>query len=324
MSDFARYAEFENKLSAIREHFEARLGRQNGAVIVRNSKHQSIGVTRLLSNYYKPSAEEFARINRAEDAGRERTFSAFKAGIDKETFGAKFRTIVDEQRFEHYDSSMTVDDSLFEHQGLVPIDRAEYLLGSPSLVVRELPSVDAALKHLTGSIDRLRYNKRTGRLALIELKSGQTRAPYMKMRALYLKEKHCKQLTLYAFMLRIMASEANISLEPNDIELFIIGYDSAKHCVSVWQMQYDPQTFLGSVWAGERWAGIIDTGLLARLTLNEHCCIPNCTNRAMLRSKLHPDQVYCSQACREKPHCPCGKPATHRNSQRYFCRHCTA
>jgi hypothetical protein len=324
-SNFTRYDEFEEKLGAIRRHFESTVVHQNGAVIVRNKQgRHSIGVTRILTNYYKPSEEELSRINKAEDQGRELNFAAFKHGIDRETFNNKFHTVVDEERFEHYDSSMTVDDKLFEKHNLIPIGQAEFALGTPSLAVREKPSTQAELKHITGSIDRLRYNKRTAKLALIELKSGSTKAAYMKMRSLYLKEKHCKQLTLYAFILQVMALEAGVRITQEDIELIVIGWDNSKRTVSVWQMQYDPQTFLGSRWAGERWFGIVDTGFLLRLTYDEFCCIPDCTKKALYRHPQRQELVYCSQLCRDKPHCACGTPASYRSAStgRYICKNC--
>lgn len=324
-SDFSRYDEFERKLSRIKKHFENAVVHQNGAVIVRNrTARQSIGVTRLLNNYYRPSEEELTRINKAEDQGREISFAAWKHSVDKETYAAKFRALVDEQRFEYYDSGMTVDDALLQKAGLVAIGQPEFALGSPSLVVREHPDPSSTLKHLVGSIDRHRYNKRHAKLVFVELKSGKTRAPYMNMRSLYLKEKHAKQLTLYAFIFQIMAMEAGVKITADDMELIIIGYDTVKSCVSVWQMQYDPQTFLGSHWSTDHWHGIIDMGCLQRLTLDSKCCIPNCNNKALYQSQLRPELRYCSNKCREWPHCLCGKPALFRSQStgESFCQTC--
>jgi len=325
-SDFSRYDEFEQKLSKIRTHFQGSVMHNNGAVIVRNRNgRQSIGVTRLLNNYYRPSEEELTRINKSEDQGREISFAAWKHSVDKETCAAKFRTLVDEQRFEYYDSGMTVDDALLEHAGLVPIGKPEFALGSPSLVAREQPSSSATLKHLVGSIDRHRYNKRRAKLVFVELKSGNTKAPYMTMRALYLKEKHAKQLTLYAFIFQIMAMEAGVKITADDIELIIIGYDTVKRAVSVWEMQYDPKTFLGSYWATEHWHGLIDMNCLMRLTLDSLCCVPGCRKKALYQSQSRPDLRYCSDKCREWPHCDCGKPAECRSNStgKYLCKSCS-
>ena len=322
--NFDRYKEFEQKLRGIREHFEGTVVHNNGAVIVRGpTQRHSIGVTRVLTNYYKPSAEELTRINHSQDQGKEHNFAAFKHSIDKETFSAKCRTVV-EKKFEHYDSSMTVDDALCEHNDLIPIGQAEFMLGTPSLVVRETPSGQAEAKHLTGSIDRMRYNKRTGKLALVELKSGQTKAPYMQMKALYFKEKHCKQLTAYAFMLQIMAAEAGVHITQDDLELIVIGLDTSKHTVAVWQLQYDPKTFLGSVWASERWYGIVDTGFLMRVSLDKFCSIPDCAKMAFYKSRRRPELQYCSTECAEKPHCACGRPASYfaQSAQKYVCKNC--
>lgn len=324
-NNFTRYTEFQDKLKAIREHFEGVVVHNNGAVIVRgHAGRQSIGVTRTLTNYYKPSDEDLTKINKAEDQGRERNFAAFKHSVDRETFNNKFQTVVDEEKFEHYDHSMTVDDKLFENHDLIPIGPPEYALGSPSLVVRETPSSDALAKYIVGSIDRLRYNKRTAKLVLLELKSGQTRAAYMAMRTLYLKEKHCKQLTFYAFILQVMALEAGVKITQEDLELIVVGVDTSKRTVSVWQMQYDPKTFLGSHWAGERWIGIVDTGMLMRLTLDEFCCIPDCTKKALYQHPKRSDLKYCSQACRDRPHCECGWPASYRSASlgKYLCKNC--
>jgi hypothetical protein len=322
-SNFSRFDEFQLKLNAVRAYFEGKLIHNNDAVIVKSDTRQSIGVTRLLTNYYRPSAEESARLSSAADVGKERSFAAFRHSIDNESFAKNFSTLVDEERYQSYDSAMTVDDALFARQQLVPIGSKEYALGSPSVVAREQPRHDADYKHVTGSIDRLRYNTRTGRLALIELKSGQTRAPYMKMRSLYLKEKHCKQLTLYAYLLLIMAAEASVAIAPQDLELIIVGWDTCKHTLSVWKMNYDPQTFLGSRWAASHWYGLLDTGFMARRTLDRLCCIPQCGQRAIYSSARR-DLLYCSVACRNKPHCACGQPAFFRaKSGAFLCRACT-
>jgi len=104
--EFARYNEFKEKLAAIRRHFEGVIIRNNGAVIVKNSQgRHSIGVTRILNAYYKPSAQEAVKIAQASDQGIELSKTAYRPTIDPDTFRVKFQTLAKE-KIEYYDTTM--------------------------------------------------------------------------------------------------------------------------------------------------------------------------------------------------------------------------
>jgi hypothetical protein len=319
MANFGRYQEWSDLLTKVQTHFRNTVQRYNGAVIVyypakeRTQHHRTIGVTRLLANYYRPSAEEEAKINAAVDKGKELGFFAFRHCIDKYTFEARFRKLA-ETKYETYDDTIVAMNALKE-VNMIAIGSPEFLLGSRNIFVKEEPREGAEWLHLTGSIDMLCYNTLTGKLALVELKSSSgftsnnSNAKFMSMQTLHLKEKHCKQLCLYTKLFIAMAAEIGIVVPPADLELVIIANNKTKHKLAIWEMPYDPITFLGSVWARDRWYGITDTGALF---FKVQDIAPRCSvckgDADILKTKSLPIIFICIK-CKNANLCKCGKLA---------------
>ena len=317
MANFGRYQEWSDILNRITKHFASTVQRYNGAIRVcyppTEKSIRSIGVTRLLDNYYRPSAEEQAKIDAAQDKGKELGFFAFRHCIDKETFEARFRKLK-ETKYEVYDDAIVAMNALKE-VGLIAIGSPEFLLGSRNILVKEEPKQGADWLHLTGGIDMLCYSTVTGNLVLVELKSSSgftgasTNAKFMTMQTLHLKEKHCKQLCLYTKLFIAMAAEIGINIIPSQLELIIIANNKSKHTLAIWQMPFDPQTFLGSIWARDRWCGIVDTGALyfkAQLA-GPKCSV--CKGEAdVLKTKSLPIIFICTK-CKILNLCKCGKLA---------------
>ena len=317
MADFGRYQEWSDVLIKIIKHFSNTVQRYNGAIRVVYSplekSHRSIGVTRVLDNYYRPSPEEITKINAATDKGKELGFCSFKHCIDKDTFEARFQKLK-ETKYETYDDAIVAMNALKE-VGLIAIGSPEFLLGSRNIFVKEEPKPGADWLHLTGAIDMLCYNTITKKLVLVELKSSSgftsnsTNAKFMSMQTLHLKEKHCKQLCLYAKVFIAMAAEIGINILPNDMELIIIANNKSKHKLAIWQMPYDPVTFLGSIWARDRWCGIVDSGALffKAQTTGPRCSV--CKGDAdVLKTKSLPIIFIC-KTCKNANLCKCGKLA---------------
>jgi len=315
MSNFSRYDDFALRLKQITAHFAPAVRRWNDAVVVfypegAPDARRSIGVKRLLTNYYRPTPAEQTEITAAQDPGKTLGFAAFKHTIDAATFEAKFRCL-SEERYESFDEAMVASHRL-NAVGLVPIGAPEFMLGSRLILAREKPCDTAEWLHLTGSVDALAYNKTTAKLVLIEQKSGfpGASAKFLTQRSLYLKEQHAKQLTLYARMLLAMAEEAHVELYPKDLELVVVANNKSKHLFSVWQMDYDPVTFLGGAWAGERWHGIADLGHL-RFEAQDYrprCRVCHATGEDLIKTKSLPVLIFCRR-CLEENRCRCGKVA---------------
>lgn len=320
MANFARYTEWSDKLDAIRKHFALTVQRYNDAVIVYYTQaeklaaqnyRRSLGVTRFLANYYKPSSAEQAEIAAATDKGKALSFAAFKHSIDKPTFEARF-ALVSESRYESFEDTIVGMNEL-NRADVVPLGPPEFMLGSRNIIAKEEPRESADWVHLTGSIDAIGYNKVTGKLVLVELKSGFTsatsNAKFMSMQTLHLKEKHCKQLCLYARMLTAMAVEIGIVIAPTDLELLIVANNKSKHLLSIWRMVYDPETFLGSTWAGERWVGILDSGMLRTAVAPHFPSCAACGRQAdIIKTKSLPIVFLC-KPCFNANRCHCGKLA---------------
>jgi hypothetical protein len=251
-----RFDEFKLKLASIAKHFERTVRRYNSAVIVAYpdaapDRRSSIGVHRLLCNYYKPNADEQQKLAAAPDAGKERSAQAFRHSIDKPTFREKFAHLIPAMTYESYDETLAAANMLSEHCKMIPLGPAEFILGSRQIMVREFPYDGASWVHLTGAIDATFYNLSTHKLVLVELKSSfpQNNARFFSMETLFLKEQHAKQLTLYARLLLLMAQEARVPLSSDDLELCILANNKSRHQISAWRMAYDPVTFLGSAWS---------------------------------------------------------------------------
>lgn len=312
-TNFSRYDEFAGKLKQIAAQFEHTVRRYNDAVVVyypyERIGKRSVGVNRLITNYYRPSAVEEREINAAADPGKVRSFAAFKHAIDAATFRAKFACL-SEKKYEGF-SEASVAANHLKSLSVLPLYDAEFKLGSRNITVREQPLESAEWVHLTGSIDHLYYNSASAKLVLVEEKSGYggagDKTRFMNMQSLYLKEHHAKQLTFYAYLLLEMAKEAGVVLCADDLELLLVANNKQKHVFAVWRMQYDVRTFLGGVWAAERWCGILDAGHIAvSLELSAPCC-RFCGSAANLaRTKEAPVWIVCSD-CRVRNRCACGK-----------------
>jgi len=338
--DFSRFEEFHTALAQIKTRFAPLLQTQRGALSVKSEAAiefgggppvglRSIGVSRLLSNYYRPSEKENEELAKLADPLEKIDWFAYRHALDEDTRKAKVLKTV-EQQFELYDENMIIDDVLANQFHMVPIGEPEFNLCLPTLQVREFPGSGVWL-HLVGRADRMRYNSRTRKLVIVELKTsaGKGKSMFMKMSNQFLKEKHCKQLTFYAFMLLLMAADTRIKLTSNDIELLLIGCDRGKRTIAVWQLQYDPQTFLGENWASERWHPLLGSSDL-RIE-NPHsgrkCGFEDCRKPATLRSARHPDAIYCGELCAARPHCClCGNIPSliSPSTQRVYCRSCVA
>ena len=258
MSNFSRYDEFHDKLHKIAEITNKMIIRNNGAIIVSNTAYRSMGVTRMLANYYKPDEKQTQELNTSNDKGKSLAFMSQKYTVDKETYSNKFLSLSEKKFSDQHDSFVVVDE-VFKNLNIISVHGNEFQLGHKTLFIREYPNHKSQQYHLTGAIDYLKYNTLTGKLVIIELKTGKY--PFGEMKSLYLKEKHVKQVQMYAWMLRYMSICANIPIRQEDIELMIVAVNDVKKMVSVWKVQYDPITFLGKYW-NNRWSGIIDTGFL--------------------------------------------------------------
>jgi len=328
MTNFTRYEEFLGKLQQIAAHFAPTVKRYNDAVVVwadptapGRRLSRSIGVTRLLANYYRPSIEEQTAIRTAKDPGKELGFAAFRHAIDAATFERKFRLLA-ETRYETYDDAMVATNQL-NAAGIVALGLPELMLGSRLILAREFPEASAEWLHLTGSIDSVCYNRALGKLVLVELKSGftSTNTKFHSMQTLHLKEKHCKQLCLYAEMLLAMAVEANVSLSGVDLQLVVVANNKSKHMLSIWEMQYDPQTFLCGTWATDRWHGLLDLGHIRfevydQLRAQQPACrVCGLTKPGeMLQTRTEPVWIFC-QPCFEEHRCACGRVARIQNKK---------
>lgn len=322
MTNFSRYEEFLGKLQQIAAHFAPTVKRYNDAVVVwadPTAPHQrrlprSIGVNRLLANYYRPSIEEQAAIRAAKDPGKELSFAAFRHTIDAPTYERKFK-LLSEVRYESHDDAMVATNQL-NAANIVAIGLPEFMLGSRLILAREFPEANAEWLHLTGSIDSICYNRALGRLVLVELKSGYTtvNTKFHSMHTLHLKEKHCKQLCLYAEMLLAMAAEAGVALCGDDLQLVVVANNKSKRMLTIWDMQYDPQTFLCGTWAADRWHGLLDLGhvrfeIYALRQQQPTCRVCGITKPGeMIKTRTEPVWIFC-QPCFEVSRCACGRVA---------------
>lgn len=316
-----RFDEYKLKLDSIAKHFQQIVGRHNGAIIVRyndraHDRRGSIGAHRLLCNYYRPSAEEQQQLNNAKDVGKERSTQAFHHAIDKATFHEKFTHLIPALRYEAYDEALIASNTLSNQCNMVSLGYAEFTLGSRRILVNEFPHEGAQQLHLTGALDALFYNRATGKLVLVEQKSGfpQNNARFFSMEQLYLKEQHAKQLTLYACLLLLMAEEAGVPLVADDLELCLLANNKARHQLSAWRMQFDPVTFLGETWAAVHWYAII-------IVVNKpmQCCF--CGRFDELKQTVSKPIITLCMPCFDKHRCVCGKLGRYmrKSTNTYVC-----
>jgi len=273
--------------------------RRNGAIVVKNSDYVSIGVTRILSNYYKPSGKQIGMLENAHDKGKEKNFLSTWPSINEETYRKKCSNPSEVRHDGTKHDMQTMLDQLLVNNNIISITN-EFPIGHIQLLVREEPTEKcrSKLMHATGAIDSIKYNTVTNKLLFVELKTGATKHPYMDMKTLYLKEKHVKQLTFYVMMFLHIAKIHNIQLNENDVELMIIAEDETKKTICSWKIVYDPTTFLGSSWQPQNWYGIIDNGNFGTVAPNSRSS-PRQTERRIGNSTVN-SQFACSY---------CGKPS---------------
>jgi len=81
-----REPEFEAKLKQLQKWSQDFLVHYNGAIRVNAAgNRRSIGVTSVLTNYYKPSYEDAQEIAKAADKGKATSFAAVRSNIDDDT-----------------------------------------------------------------------------------------------------------------------------------------------------------------------------------------------------------------------------------------------
>ena len=94
-------------------------------------------------------------------------------------------------------------------------------------------------------------------------------------------------------------------IDPTDIELVILADDRSKRRSEIWLFGYHPKTFLGSVWAFDRWTGLIDTGLLVHQRQRTLKCAFCETEDNLIKTKSKPVKFVCRQ-CYSINRCACG------------------
>lgn len=285
-----RQAAFQQRLQRVEEYCRPFLKVSNGAVIVENSHQRSIGVTRMLSNHYIPNESESAELDNCEDPTRQRNFFAFKPTLDAETYTRECEEL-GERRFDDTHGSYVELDTLFWKNHMVPVYEGEFHLGSNRIVCREKP--EGGVAHLTGSIDMLKYNMVSGKLVLVELKTGSTSRSFFSMKQLFVKQKHVKQLQAYAYLLRNMFHLCGIEFNPENLELVIAGVDTSIRKVALWRVRYNPVVFLAS---SERWASLHDN---IRLLSGDDLPCVQCAEPARYQDPKDTRLFYCSPKCRE-------------------------
>ncbi len=325
-TNWARFDYWVDRLSRIRAHFAGQLITYNHAIRLKpppgsRIKH-SIGVTRLLDNYYKQSDEDRAQIQKAKDPGVELGLITWKSAIDQLTYQANFRSLTN-NKYKAYEATLnTVTELGSAH--MVAIDKPEFRLGSPSMMVLETPNGgEEDWRYLVGAIDAFFYNYETGKLVICEAKSGFSEGPARSNSPVYmankfLKEKHVKQLTLYTWILINMAEEAGVPISPDDLELAILADDRSRHISEIWTFAYNPKTFLGSVWAFDRWYGLIDTGLLLYRRNTVLACHFCKTTENLVKTKSTPVKIVC-RSCYSVNRCACGALVRYKYANKRVC-----
>lgn len=325
--------------------------RENKVVCIKKEADtdRSMGVNRILVNYHILSTEAQARVDANPDQGMQRSTEAWRHVVDAPTREANRVETLSTNSYEYYEASINAVTE-FSKLGLMPIGSPEFMLGSRNLIVRETPT-SSVWVFLVGAIDLFLYNKNTGRLVIAESKSsrdndnsnadqgsryggggggGGNAARFLTMEQLYMKEKHCMQVTMYAVMLISMSREAGVPINPDDIELVLFASNFAKRKSMVWSLKYRPLTFLGRNWAPNRWHGLLDTGCLKflyqtesvpkpkkRLTLPpvKKCCFCGGTKQ-LGETRSEPVQIVCT-TCFETRKCDCGRLL--RSATRKYC-----
>lgn len=343
-SNFDRYDYWLRILDRIKTHFADQVVRENRAVVVRklsDTDDRSMGVNRLLVNYHLLDNEAKARVLANPDQGTQKNTEAWRHIVDEQTVDQNRIEILSTNEYQYYEESINAVTE-FSKLGLMPIGQPEFMLGSRNLKAREAPHSKVWV-YLVGAIDMFLYNRNTGRLVIAEVKGNQDNnressaaspARFLSMKQLFMKEKHCMQVTMYAVMLIAMSREAGVEISPDDIELILFANSRAKRTSIVWTLKYRPLTFLGRHWAPNRWYGLLDTQSMKfghelgtprpqkrsteqppPLQSFRKCHLCGSTER-LGRTRHKPIQIICEK-CDATRRCDCGRLL--RNTTRKYC-----
>ena len=326
---------WKQRLQQLKNLFSAELRRSNNALIVFDRdtsygppEHHSIGVTSVLTNFYIPSPSEQKQIDSDPNPTKKRNYLSTAHVVDPITFENKFK-LLHESSFERHDHAMVISHVL-SSLNLFLLPFAEFPLGSHKILVRETAHKQAPWLYLTGLIDDIAYNPMTQKIVIIERKSSESSymAAANSMHSLHLKVKHSKQITMYTKMLLAMAMEKSIPITAKDVELLIIATNLTKKKVSAWRLIYDPITFLGGEWNGDRWHDLLGEHVnfeVEKPILQQPGCVfCGDSTKKLYKTKSEPVWLVCID-CRSKNLCPCGNLARiidKSNNTKYCSRLC--
>lgn len=289
-----RRKEYSDKLQQVKDTCGHFLITQRAMTIIQNSKYRSLGVTTLLTNYFKLTAADKQRIAHSNDRGASADIMAYKMPVDSGTMIDGHCQPIDTVKFKDSHDSFVQMDSLFLKHQLLPLFEGEFNVGHNTIVIKESPE-STNLVHPVGAIDELKYNERTGKLAVIELKTSKSSKHFSTMEAAFLKEKHLKQVTFYPWLLKNMFDACRIPFDCKDFELYIVGVHETMMQISIWRIQYLPKYFLGGNWSSDKWHSI--WAATHRIEGNKlPCC--NCQGTSHYQDAVNPRYFWCSKACK--------------------------
>lgn len=340
-SNFDRYDYWLNTLARIKAHFADQVVRENHAVVVRKANKEddrSMGVNRVLVNYHILDNEAKARVLASPDQGVQRGIEAWRHIVDEHTVEQNRIEILSTNEYQYYEESTNAVTE-FSKLGLMPIGEPEFMLGSRNLKIREEPN-SSAWVYLVGAIDLTLYNRNTGCLVIGEAKSNEgknkegsaaSHIRFLSMKQLFMKEKNCMQVTMYAVILLAMAREAGVEINPDDIELVLFANSRPKRTSMIWTLKYRPMTFLGRLWAPNRWHGILDTNSMrfagalevsrpVKRPVEQPETFMKChlcgSTEGLGKTRHKPIQIICDK-CNKTRRCDCGRLL--RNTTRKYC-----
>jgi DNA-binding CsgD family transcriptional regulator len=319
--NFDRHKEFSEQLLRIERHFAPYLRSDRKQVYLEGAPHHSLGVNRLLSNYYRLTPAQRSQLASAPQHHTTDDF-AYRLPMPPDTVATHMSTLFETTHSRH-DTILSAADLLAQHH-LMPIGTAEFRLGSPNISILRNPESPGWVCPV-GAIDSFRYNTETHRLTVVELKTCHKTKKPRSLAELFLRQKFCLQLTMYALLLRLMAEEAGCPLAVRDIDLLLVGHDSANNRIAAWRLNYDPELLLGGRWQSEFWHAIFTPQRFAvQYSAARRCVIPGCERPASLVRSSQPDVTFCGEECARKLCCIChAVPQHYSNSEkRYYCEKC--
>ena len=202
----------------------------------------------------------------------------------------------------------------YNHIGLIPIVNSttnemiwcEFKLGHPYYYVYNSENIDLGniknvvgiYVHLSGAIDLLMYNFKTGKLAFIERKTYTGDNKSVSMEDLFLKQINIKQITLYVWYFLSIATTFGLSIDNNDVELYITGIHQTNKIVKTWKIEYNPNKYLG-IWNQDKWNPILcQSGRITyRDTYCKSCFINIDKKKGQFIVSQNTKTLYCSNRC---------------------------